>query len=282
MPASTASRNSTNNHTSSSSSKIEIRSLTTDSIYDIQALADVYAVAFFNNPAYHSIFLIPDTERERKLRAFHYLFFHRIRMLLSLGNVFWFATESTGGSTDQPNKEYRIVGGVGIIAKRPTIWTMLSHFLSWPWKYGLGSILRALHIDETMGDVAKEIYASNPTIKQAPGPYEITMMAVHPDFQGRDIGSQLLQTLLHSLQRSSSSSSSLWTDQTTTTPSSVSSLSVSSPKYKVPLILNTQNTLALNFYRKHGFILMNETVIQQVNRYYGSIQPFTSWTFLQL
>lgn len=186
---------------------------------DVSALGLLYAKAFFDNPLYHEIFLL---QGDTKLQALAWLFERRVSILLHCELPLIVAVAD--GNVDLP------VAACGLALQKPGHWAMLCNgLLKWPFVWGVSSLIRALSFDSKLSNQC--------------GDCELVMVAVHPDEQGKGVGTKMVKKLLEDYG---------------------SGLTIS---------LSTQSEANVTFYKRFGF--KNQIDRQTVT------EEFTSWVMLR-
>lgn len=161
---------------------------------DVPEIAALYASAFVDNPAYATIFLF---DREGKLKAAHsdslrWLLSLRLRVLLAKGNTVLVARKRSSVDESGPAS---IAASVALVDphKQPGILDYVRcGGYTWPFVWGLPSIARALDIDARTSSFDADAARQPGYVK----PFELVLMGVHPEQQGRGIGTRLMRRLL--------------------------------------------------------------------------------------
>lgn len=213
---------------------------------DVAEVARLYALAFWDNGAYDTIFLLPRGSEEQRT-AFEWFFTRRLRAFVAAGNAFYVARDNATGA---------VVGAVGLLApdRRPSLLALMWHGMAaWVCAFGPASLLRGMDTDDRLkagrGDVAAA--AGLP-----PGeiPHELSMMAVHPAWQRHGVGRALLSRLLDDHDAAARDAGHL---------------------VPPPIVLDTQLQGAVAFYQRAGF-----AVARTVDVRFTGTDPrngFTSW-----
>jgi GNAT superfamily N-acetyltransferase len=154
---------------------------------DVPAAAAMYAAAFADNPLYASfLFRALPAEGPARVEAREWLFAKRLHVLLEAGALLFKAVAVTSHHGEDAAPV--LVGAVGATPPhaRPSLWTQVRHgLLGWPLWWGWASFRAALAADSLLGHVPAD-----------DEDWTVNMMAVLPSYQGRRVGSRLLQRLL--------------------------------------------------------------------------------------
>lgn len=198
---------------------------------DLPALAALYSLAFARNPAYRWTFT-GDAEQASPEGALPWLFLRRARMLLKKGCPL--LVGCLGG-------ELVAAGGAVPFSCKPGTWDYLMNGIAlWPLWWGGASLARGLRMDAGL----LSMLGSGPSVAG-----ELSMVAVHPDWQGRGLGSRMLAALLER-----------WDSD-----------------HGGGLLLMTQEEYALRLYCRHGFGPLDAT-------HHDSVHPegrFCNWIMLR-
>jgi GNAT superfamily N-acetyltransferase len=217
---------------------------------DVADAARLYALAFLDNGAYDTIFLLPRGSDEQRA-AYEWFFTRRLRAFVAAGNAFYVARDDATGA---------VVGAVGLLApdRRPSLLALLWHGLAaWVCAYGPRSLLRALDVDDRLkagrGDVALAAGLPPGTV-----PHELSMMAVHPAWQRHGVGRALLARALADHDDAARAAGRL---------------------VPPPIVLDTQLAGAVPFYERAGGFVVARTMDVRFTGD-GTVDPrcgFTSW-----
>jgi ribosomal protein S18 acetylase RimI-like enzyme len=217
---------------------------------DAPDLAGLYARAFADNPAYHSIFLCDNADDT--VRALTWLFVRRVQILTAAGNAFWVARDGAGAA----------VGAVGLVAphRRPGLLTLLlGGMAAWPYVWGMASLRRALDLDGHSPAAGAADAGPGSGGRPRGAPWELVMMAVEPEAQGQGIGSALLREALAALDAAAGGGGGGGGGAGGRRPACV---------------LSTQQRHAVRMYERAGFVVRHEGTVQLADR---RAPPFVSW-----
>ena len=171
---------------------------------DEQELGNLVALSFTDNSAYRYIFqeFPDDAERQTPLR---WLLMRRI-------SCFLFTGAPVIKATTEVNGEQVIVATASLVTKKnkPGYYAMFRNgILKWPFIWGMASLKRALSLNKSQVNRG--------------GGAELALVVVHPDFQGKGVGTRLLRRLLDDHGKD------------------------------MDLTLNTQRAINVTFYQRFGF-----------------------------
>ncbi len=203
---------------------------------DIPEVAILYSLAFHDNPCYCSTF--PNFADEEKYRAFKWFFQKRSSIALSLNWVMLKVTDDSG----------KIVGACCAVppGHDSSLFDNIQHgILLWPYYWGMNSFNALLHLMKLT--------------KPHDGGWELSMMAVHPDRQGKGIGHILLKHVLASIKERYEQHQLQQNENE-----------------KIVIYLSTQREQNVTFYEKAGgFGLLNK---ERFTYYHLPEVEYPSWT----
>lgn len=193
---------------------------------DIPEVALVYTLAFYDNPCYDSLF--PEYSDDLKYKAFIWYFTKRVSIAKELN---WIMLKIQDKQTKQ------ILGCCCAYSPEQdaTTWDFVRHgILLWPYYWGFASFQALLHLMDQ--------------VKHVPG-WELSMMAIHPNFQGKGIGSVLVQQVLLQIKEKKRLNE------------------------EIVITFSTQKEINVRFYEKVGFQLVKVDTLT----YSHNNKPYPSW-----
>jgi ribosomal protein S18 acetylase RimI-like enzyme len=199
-------------------------------VEDIPELSILYALAFYDNPCYASLFAqFPDSE---KYRALVWFCGKRLSIAKSLNWLMLKVKSTISG---------KIVGACCAIppGRDPSFLDIArSGMLLWPYYWGFNSFNSFFHVMKQF--------------RHYEG-WELSMVAIHPDSQGKGIGHILLKQIITAIQQRSE------------------------PGKEIVIHLATQRDRNLAFYEKAGGFAV---LCQEQFTYYDRSQEetYSSWT----
>ena len=198
-------------------------------------LAALLASVFADVPIFVNLFMPPadDTSDETYRRALTWLFERRLHLLHNIDGPLVCARDANG-------KAVAVVGATTPGRKASVPVMFMSGMGTWPCRWGLPSFLRGLFLDAALDGPASD-------------QWELVMMGVAKEYQGRGVGSALMKLLLSEVVR------------------------LSAPGAKIHR--TTQLHINVRFYEKLGFHLHHQ---QTLHSPWFGFRPTASWSMQQV
>ena len=159
---------------------------------DDKKIAMLLAQCFSNSPVYN--YIVPYSySSDERLKKLEYILYSRLQVIRFMGGTVF-------GSYDQSGNCLATVSFGPVATTSPSFWVLLATGSLWaPFVLGFSDFQRILTVGEVMTQRCK---------MTGPSDYSVNMMVVHPDYQGKGMGTQLLKYALASLSLEQVSSDS--------------------------------------------------------------------------